>query len=588
MLLPPRLAVPFAVLAWCGCAIAALVVVAGAVAVPAIALSISDSSRLLVASCAFAVGAVLAAGGPVRALDALASTRAPYLATLLIVLAAVLAVQATRGATSVGGADSAGYLMQAQRWRAGALHVPLPLTVPGMSNPWHQSSLGFRPDATNRATVPSYPPGLPWIEAVALQFGGEAGAVRAIPAISAAVALLALFVVALPRAGYAGAALASASLASLPPFLFQALQPMSDVPALAAWLAALALAGRPSTPALAGSALAALVAILIRPNLAPLVLAVMWQAWLPAGSARAGLRRTLLIAAAAAIGVGIVAWVQAYLYGSPLQSGYGQAHELFAAAHVPQNIRLYAAWLRQGIAWPALALITGGGVLLVASAVRHPHWRPALLMSALTVALYLIYIPFDSWTYLRFVLVPLALAPLGVAETVGRLRHTRMARWTFPIAAGLILLLTLPNVQRARNLAVFSFWSSEHRYKAAGEFVRDSLPATAVILAGQHSASAPHYSGRPVVRADLLRPDSFRALVDWAAHERRPLVFVLDLEEPRVLQGRLGADGLMAFDWPPRAEVGLPTLTRIWLSDDRDAYRTGAGIRTQRVIAARR
>ena len=36
-------------------------------------------------------------------------------------------------------------------------------------------------------------------------------------------------------------------------------------------------------------------------------------------------------------------------------------------------------------------------------------------MLVAVVALYVVYIPFDSWTYLRFVLVPLALAPLGAA-----------------------------------------------------------------------------------------------------------------------------------------------------------------------------
>ena len=147
---------------------------------------------------------------------------------------------------NVGGADSAGYLAQAARWRDGQLHVPLPLAIPGIADPWVQSGLGLRPVAAGDATVPTYPPGLPWLEAVALRLGGEFAAVRGLPWLAAMVGLVAAWLIAVPRTGYPGAALVVTSLATLPPFLYQALQPMSDVPALAAWLLALALASRTS------------------------------------------------------------------------------------------------------------------------------------------------------------------------------------------------------------------------------------------------------------------------------------------------------------------------------------------------------
>ena len=83
---------------------------------------------------------------------------------------------------------------------------------------------------------------------------------RGLPWLAAMVGLVAAWLIAVPRTGYPGAALVVTSLATLPPFLYQALQPMSDVPALAAWLLALALASRPSAPALAGAAVATLLA----------------------------------------------------------------------------------------------------------------------------------------------------------------------------------------------------------------------------------------------------------------------------------------------------------------------------------------
>lgn len=593
-----RLALTFAVLAWGALAVAAIVIGVGSVSVPAIGLSISRSSRLVTAAAVLGAAAVWLRGGIGPILDDLARERTPYVVTTLLAVACCVVLLQARGAVSVGGADSAGYLAQAQRWRDGTLHVPLPLSIPGVPGAWPQTGLGLRPDATGSSTVPTYPPGLPWLEAVALRVGGEAAAVRGLPVAAAVMALVATWLIAVQRAGHAGGALAVVCLATLPPFLYQALQPMSDVPALAAWLLAMALAGRASTASIAGAAVATTLAILIRPNLAPLAVTVMWQAVLPASalaqpspnssSVASTMRRAYPIAVAAVVGVAAVACVQAYLYGSPLQSGYGRASELFALTFVPANLALYAAWLREGIAGPARWVLAVGAVGLAACAARRAAWRPVTLMAALTVVLYLVYLPFDSWTYLRFVLVAIALAPLGVAHAIGSLQGSRHTRWTFPLTAVLVLAVAVPNLSLARDLGVFNVRTREYRYEAAGLFVRDQLPPDVVIVAVQHSASAPYYSGRPVIRPDLMSPDSFAALAAWAARQRRPLAFVLDTAEPEQLRKRFGDEGLAALDWPPRAEVGRPVATRVWLDADREAYRSGGRVPTTRITEAPR
>lgn len=576
-----RLAIALAVLAWVALAIATLVVALGPASVPAIDLSISRPFRLIGAAAVLGAAAIWARGGLGVLLDDLAHTRVPFIVTLVIVIAMLLALLHSHGAVSVGGADSAGYLSQARRWREGRLHAPLPLAIPGVPDPWPQSGLGLRPDATGTATVPTYPPGLPWLEAVALHVGGEAAAVRLLPAGAAAMALLAAWFIAIPRAGYPGAILVVSCLATLPTFLYQSLQPMSDVPALAAWLSALALAGRPSGASLAAASAATTMAVLVRPNLAPLALAVAWQATLPGRTWRRG----VLVVGAAAVGGAGVAGVQAFLYGSPLQSGYGRASELFAVSYIPDNLALYAAWLREGVAWPSRWAIGAGGAGLVACAVHDPAWRPLALMALLTIGLYIVYLPFDSWTYLRFVLVALALAPIGLAHWLGALQRSRHSRWTFPVTAALVLGVAIPGLRLARDLTVFTVRAREYRYQAAGNFVRLQLPPDAVVVAVQHSASAPYYSGRPVVRPDLLTPDGWRALVAWADREHRPLAFVLDEAEPAALRQRFGDDGLTALDWPPRAEVGRPVATRVWVDRDRQAYLAGSRIQTTRITA---
>jgi hypothetical protein len=583
-----RLALPLAVLAWCALAGALLVTFVGPLAVPALGVSISRVSRLFVAVAVLGPAAAWCRGSITGLLDDLSASRMPYVATLLVVLVTFTALLLARGAVSVGGADSAGYLAQARRWATTSVHVPLPLSIPEVSDPWAQSTLGMRPDASGRVTVPTYPPGLPWLEAVALRTGGEAFAIRGLPLLAGLAALIAAWYLALPLAGPAGAAFVVTCLASLPTFLYQSLQPMSDVPALAAWLLALALARQPSRLATCAAACATVVAILIRPNLAPLVLPVAWQAALPADNRSRPVRPALVVCAAAAAAIAIVAAVQAYLYGSPLQSGYGRASELFDLHHIPENLRLYGAWIQEGIAWPARLALAAGTIGLVWRAARDRSWRPPAVMALTVVALYLVYIPFDSWTYLRFVLVPLAIAPLGVAYLFRLLKTSRYARWTFPVTMVVLAVVATTNLRLARELTVYGVRAREYRYEAAGRFVRDHLPGSVVVVAVQHSASAAYYSGRPVIRPDLLSPESFRAFLAWAAREHRPIAFVLDESEPTVLRARFGDVGPTALDWPPRAEIGRPVATRVWVDADRQTYLDGGRIRVLRYADAPR
>ena len=580
----PGIALALAITAWCAAVLATIVLVLGPVSLPAVGFSISRASRPF---WVFAVSLGLAIGlrPPKLLLRDLGSSSSPYVATLGLVLALTGGLLVARGSVSVGGADSAGYLAQAKRWYAHTVLVPLPIALPDVpASAWVQSGLGFRSDPTGTATVPSYPPGLPWLQALALRVGGESAAVRAVPLASALLALLATYFLARLHAAPAAATLAVALLASTPAFLFQALQPMSDVPALAAWLLALALASRAGVPGIAASALSVIIAILVRPNLALLVLAVCWQATMAGTSRRARLYRASLIAVAGALAIGVIAVVQASLYGSPLQSGYGSASDLFSSSYVISNTTRYATWLVQSVSTLALAGIAAGTAYAIARAVSAQPMRPAVVMATLTVASYLVYVPFDSWTYLRFLLIALAVACVGAAVLFDRLLSRLAPAWRAPIFCAVVLLVAVPNLQLAQALGVFGIRAQEYRYQAAGEFVRDRLPSSVVILAAQHSASAPYYSGRPVLRADLLDAVTLDTIATWSAREHRPLAFVLDSAEVERLRERLGGVSLAALDWPPRAEIGRPVTTRIWLAADRDAYRSGASIRTMRIV----
>jgi hypothetical protein len=577
-----------AIVSWLALVTAGLVLALGPMAVPELGLSISRPSRLLFVSLITAGAALAASRSPRALLDDLASSPAPYVATLVFAVVLLIGLLLARGATNVGGADSAGYLAQAQRWQQGTVRVPLPLAIPDAADPWLQSGLGFRPDPSGQSTVPSYPPGLPWLQALALRLGGEAAAVRGVPVLAVLLAVCGVWLVARPHVGVDGAVLACVSLLTLPVFLFQALQPMSDVLALGLWLVALALAGRAGRVSLIMAALAVTSAVLVRPNLAPLALAVIWRGTQAAQPHAEAWRRGLTLAVGLAVAVAVVAAVQGTLYGSPFQSGYGRASELFSVRHVPANLLRYPGWVIESVSRPALALLIVGVVALLRGLVPMPWTRPATLMAALTAVLHLVYVPFDSWTYLRFVLVVLAVAAIGTPLVLAEAQRFSPARWRFPVFAALVLLIAVPNLQLAQALGVVSVRAREFRYEAAGRLVGTELPARAVIVAAQHSTSAPFYAGRPLLRADLLDAGQFAAVTAWSDRERRPLAFVLDVAEVDAVQARLGGSGLAALDWPPRAEIGRPVSTRVWLSSDRARWLAGAIVPTRRLVPATR
>jgi hypothetical protein len=593
-----RAALALAGLAWTGLLLAAGVTVLGAVAVPSIGLSISDASRLWIATLVLWGAAALAIGGPQRLVDTLGTSAALPSTTLLVGVALVLALLATRGAVGVGGADSAGYLTQAKRWAAGTLRQPLPHDPAVPLSPWVRTPLGFRPDATETMTVPTYPPGLPLLQAGALLVGGESVAIRILPAIAIVIALLALFSVAgrasapsrLPALAAAhsppaftgaGAAVATLAFASVPTVLFQALQPMSDVPALAAWLTALACSARPGRLPMLSAAAATMIGIAIRPNLAPIAVAVAWQAW-HGGSPLRARARTLVVAAAAAAAVLLVAAVQWRLYGSPLQSGYGSASELFSIRHVPANLWLYPHWLRESVSTPALVLLSAGVGALAARLPFDARLRPLMATLVMVAALYLVYVPFDSWTYLRFVLLALAIGAVGLALLTEAAFARLPSRWRVPAFIVCTLAVTMPNVRLAQELGVFGVRARESRYQVAAAFVREHLPETALVLAGQHSASMTYYSELPILRADLIVPDALEQ-VTTRAESRAGLAIVLDVAEADEFRVRVAGASVSALDWPPRAEIGRPVTTRVWLASDRQAYRAGRPVPTARI-----
>jgi hypothetical protein len=540
------------------------------------------------------------------------------------------------GTTVAGGADSSGYISQAALWREGALQVREPLIRgSGSDSAWVFSPLGFRPGIEPGTIVPSYPPGLPLQFAVASSLG-ERGISLVVPLLGAVAVWLA-FVLGRHTGGVWSGLAAATLLASSPVFIYQLVQPMSDVPVTSWWLAAiagLAIGGRRG-PLFAG--IAAGVAMVTRPNLVPVLLAVMPLLWRTAPTAngvgrRAGRRRRLAWFAAGLVPfLLLLAWFNTTLYGAPWASGYGDAGPLFSPAHVGVNVRRYAGWLLDTHAVLLALAAAAIFVVFVRSAPARPRGGilTAAGCAALVFACYLPYSPFESWTYLRF-LLPAIAALAVVAGSAWAIAVRAMPPWMRLAACTVGLALVAAHgtgIARARG--AFEIADREQRYRLVAEWVRDHTAPDAIVFAAQHSGSIHHTSRRTILRWDAVDPWSFtctaidcgspappRPVADtveapprvpslgaWSTMGRdlhelgrpdlplwtaRPLVIVLDADEEPAFRTRLGEVHAFArLDWPPRAATAPPPAARVYLVDDSLEYRGGKAIATELIARPR-
>jgi len=472
----------------------------------------------------------------------------------VLVAAATTIVSLRYGSRVAGGADSYGYVSEAQLWRERSLRVTDPIFS---ASPWPfaletWTPLGYVVSPHRDGMVPAYPPGLPLIMAGLQLLGGYCSAFAVTP-IAAGLTVLATYLLAVRVLGRRAPALSAALLmACTPVFLYQSMAPMSDVPATAAWTVALLLtvSGRPLA---AGLTIA--VAVLIRPNL--VVIAAPLAAWLARD------RRALawLIAGLAPAAIGIAAF-NAYLYGSPFVSGYGRTSDLYALEYLGTNVRQFAAWASAG----QTPLIFAGALFLIEPAVfgGTAIGRPRLLLGgviATVVVSYLFYAPFPAWWFLRFLL---PMWPVLMLATAAGL-HGAANRWGPPfrvvVPALVVSALCLWGVRFAATHYAFDLWRGDRRFVDIAQYVRDYTEPDSVILTFQHSGSIRHYGGRLTLRWDLLEPRRFdQATAFLQSLGRHPYV-ILDAEEVPQFKARFaGASRLGALRAEPVAVIQNPDV----------------------------
>ncbi len=436
------------------------------------------------------------------------------------------------------GADAYGYVSQAHLWAAGNLvqQEPLSLRVPWPEAEWTFSPLGYRPGLERGTIVPTYSPGLPMAMAGLLVLFGRDGPFFAVPLLGG-VAIVAAFLLGRRVAGDMCGLASATLLLTSPVFLYQLKEPMSDVPVTAWWLLAILLASKTTPGLIFAGGLATSAAILTRPNLVPLAAVLgMFVLLYSANEWRRRILNACLFSVAVIPGCVAVAVVNARLYGSPLSSGYGAMSGLFKIDYFWTNLSQYSRWLLD-METPFILLAPAGWFLLKRREGSHDDARArergrlSGLFVVFAVALYgcyATYLPFDNWTYLRFLLPAISLLLLYCALTVydlGERLDSFLPR--FLVVTGFVVFLAW----RWDVTGLKPVRPHDRKSVVIAEYVQDHLPPNAIVFSAFHSGSIRYYSGRLTLRWEWLNHDWLdRSLVFLTANGYRPFLLIEDEE----------------------------------------------------------
>jgi hypothetical protein len=476
--------------------------------------------------------------------------------------AAIVAAGVALGSHAASSSDAYGYVSQAQLWRRGTLvqAEPLARTATWANAAATLAPLGYRPAHKAYAIVPTYAPGLPILMALAAMLAGPCGVYLVVPATAG---LLVWLTYAFGRrASDRLVAMGAAVLvATSPTVLFMMMWPMSDVPVAAFWLAALvtATAGRPlPTAMLAG------VAILIRPNLAPLV--VVPIALLVAGRAidrRAAWRAAVWAALGVAPFAIAIALLNHSLYGSAFESGYGAVSGLYAAGNVTTNLALHARWLYESQGPYVFAAFAGAALAFRPGASGGLRWAAAF--AALVWCAYLPYHVYRDWWYLRFLLPALPLVHVLAVDAVSRVTTGLGERWRAVAVGVFVAAAATHGVRFALQKGIAGIGDREQRFVEAGRYVRSALAENAVVFATEHSGSIRYYARRETLRYDRLDREWLDRTIERLAAMNYHAYAVLDEGEERAFRIQFaGQTALQHLAAGPIAELDSGIKVRIF------------------------
>lgn len=477
----------------------------------------------------------------------------------------IIAIMATAAALTLGielsgffgaGPDPSGYVSQADKWAHGGLSTPLAQWA--FQAPWNNAiassvPVGYVPDGRTTMMVPSYAPGLPLIMAGFERVGGRDAVFYVVPLLGA-LAVWMTYVLGRQLASPWTGALASILLLSSPPFLWMLIVPMSDVPATACWITAIvfALRGRTRDAIVCGMATA--LAILIRPNVVPLAV-VPVLLLLTNREARAP--RILVLGVTVLAAALFIAAVNSRWYGSPLKSGYGALDALYSVDRVVPNLKRYGSWFL--MTQTPIALLW-----LAAPFVRQCERVERVRMILVTVAfplavlaMYVTYLPWDTWFYLRFLLPGFPAVCAGLAVVSSTFVQTVRPKAVAVVAVSAVTAsVAIQQWVFVTNWGLLQEALGERRFARAVQFA-NALPANAVLVSDAYSGTLHFYTGRDVLRWVLMSGSQFDLALRYLQDQGHPVYFIGDPSEGTAFRDFLDrSDAAAQFDKGHYPDIG--------------------------------
>ena len=512
-----------------------------------------------------------------------------------LALSATLVVGVRYGTLAVGSPESTCAVGQARMFVDGQRSLPSPLPdqrfaadLSGMLVP---SGFVAMTDGSDRS-VPGCPAGLSFAMSGAMRLGGDPAVFLLVP-LFGVLAVWSTYLlgrtIAGPWAGVAGAALLMCS----PLFMYGVIQPISDVPAAALWVASLAAAVSAGDGSAAfrfkraiGAGLLAGLAIMVRPHLFPLVavpimfVSSVWQQDRGRKQGEEVSRPRLITAAVMGLlpGVAAVTWLQWRIYGSAFGSAATAADSVVGLAQAAANMAWYP-WLLGILHTPVLA------VAFLAPFVEGHNYRRIWLLLGFALAVWGLELPYGSvieWQQTRALLPALpVLIVLSVAAAwslAGRLRSA----WR-PVA--LLAVLALVGgwwIHNASERGIFRAKAIERKYREVGRYAATKLPPDVVVLAVLPGGSIRHYAETPALTWSAIPGDRLDALLDdLRARGYTPLI-ALDVSEREAFRKRFARHTTLAdLDWPARTTIGRDIS--VYDPADRARHLAGETIPTESV-----
>jgi hypothetical protein len=316
--------------------------------------------------------------------------------------------------------------------------------------------------------------------------------------------------------------LATWLLATSPIVLYMLVQPLSDIPVAAAWAVAFWCVFGRGVASAAAAGLAVGVAILIRPNLIPMVgvpvlwLSVsMWRA--RSGDWRPKLMRLAAFGLLTLPGILVTAALNKLWYGSPFRSGYESLDALFRWSNFAPNLKNYAIWFAE--TQTPLALLGFVALLLPRSRLWPKGFPrgPVAVMALFVLAVwaeYCAYSVFDTWWYLRFLLPCWPFLMLGLSIVL--LRPVRASRPMLTLSMIVVALaIGLHGLWLSQHNLTFELQRGEDKYPTIAKLVQRRTDANSIVVSMQHSGSIRYYGGRMTLSFYTLDPSMLDRAVRW-------------------------------------------------------------------------